>query len=150
MDHKQEALQHALQSGSTSNYGAIFAGFAEKGIDDIRPRENVFTFAAWQALGRQVKRGEHGVSVCTWIPITKKDDSGEAQPIGRKPRMTTVFHVSQTEPRAGYSEALWQYALRHGVVDPCAPIETREAFSTTFERQTAAQSYYSEQFEVTP
>lgn len=95
----QEALSHALQSQSTMNYASIFTGFAEKGISkaDIKPRENVFTFHAWKALGRSVKKGEHGVKVCTWVPMTKKDDNGQAQPIGRKPRMTTVFHVSQTE-----------------------------------------------------
>lgn len=113
---QQEALQHALQSLSMANYAAIFSGFEAKGIalDDIKPRENVFTFNAWQALGRQVRKGEHGVSICTWIPMSKKDADGVAQPIGRKPRTTTVFHVSQTEPRDGYSETLWQYALKHG------------------------------------
>lgn len=100
---QQEALSHALQSQSVMNYAAIFTGFGEKGIsqDDIKPRENVFTFHAWKALGRSVRKGEHGVKVCTWVPMTKKDDNGEAQPIGRKPRMTTVFHVSQTDPING-------------------------------------------------
>jgi antirestriction protein ArdC len=98
----QEALQRATQSASTANYAAIFSGFAEKGIpaDQVEPRVNVLTFDAWKALGRHVKKGEHGVRVCTWIPMTKKDDSGEAKPIGMKPRSTTVFHVSQTEADA--------------------------------------------------
>lgn len=97
---QQEALQRAVSSPSMANYGAIFAGFQEKGIavDDIRPRENVFTFHAWKALGRVVRRGEHGVKVCTWVEMSKKDETGATQPIGRKPRMTTVFHVSQTDP----------------------------------------------------
>jgi antirestriction protein ArdC len=97
---QQEALSHALQSQSTMNYASIFVGFGEKGIaeSDIKPRENVFTFHAWKALGRSVRKGEHGVKVCTWIPMTKKDDTGEAHDIGRKPRMTTVFHISQTDP----------------------------------------------------
>lgn len=94
----QEALSHALQSQSMSNYAAIYSGFAEKGITDIKPRENVFTFNAWKALGRSVRKGEHGVKVCTWVPMSKKDADGVAQPIGRKPRMTTVFHISQTDP----------------------------------------------------
>jgi hypothetical protein len=56
------------------NYSAIFQGFMAKGIaeTDIKPRENVFTFHAWKALGRSVKRGEHGVKVVTFIaPIGK-------------------------------------------------------------------------------
>lgn len=101
---QQEALSNALQSPSLTNYPAIFQGFMAKGIpeSDIKPRENVFTFNAWQALGRQVRKGEHGVAVCTWIPMSKKDENGEAQPVGRKPRTTTVFHVSQTQPMPGY------------------------------------------------
>ncbi|CAB4171388.1 Domain of unknown function DUF1738 [uncultured Caudovirales phage] len=96
---QQEALNRATQSPSMANYAAIFNGFAEKGIaqSDILPRENVFTFNAWKALGRSVRKGEHGVKVCTWVEMSKKNDAGEALPIGRKPRMTTVFHISQTE-----------------------------------------------------
>ena len=46
-----------------------------KGIPeaDIKPRENVFTFDAWRALGRSVKRGEHGVRVVTFIEGTTKE-----------------------------------------------------------------------------
>lgn len=72
-----------------------------KGIDaaDIEPRVNVFTYHAWLALGRQVRKGEHGVRVTTFIPMTKTDaTTGEKKPIGRRARGTTVFHVSQTDP----------------------------------------------------
>jgi antirestriction protein ArdC len=150
MTATSEALARATQSASMSNYANIYAGFAEKGIADVRPRENVFTYAAWQALGRQVKKGEHGVHCVTWVPMTKKDANGEAQPIGRKPRGTTLFHVSQTEPRAGYSENLWQYALREGVLqeqqeqkkaEPCA--NTASAGNDDFD------VYYSDQFTET-
>lgn len=96
---QQQALNNALYSDSLSNYPAIFAGFLEKGIaeDDIQPRINVFTFNAWKAKGRQVRKGEHGVRVVTWVPMTRKDDAGNAVPIGRKPKTTTVFHISQTD-----------------------------------------------------
>lgn len=94
------AIANATQSASTMNYGTIFREFAERGIPakNILPRENVFTFNAWKALGRQVRKGEHGVKVCTWIPMSKKDANGELQPIGRKPRTVSVFHISQTDP----------------------------------------------------
>lgn len=98
-----EAIQNALRSQSVMNYNAIFQGFMEKGIaeEDIKPRENVFTYHAWRALDRQVKRGEHGVKVVTWVPMTKKDkESGEVAKLGRRPKSATVFHVSQTEPIA--------------------------------------------------
>lgn len=94
-----EALARATQGQSWANYPAIFAGLAAKGIpaDQIQPRENVLTFHAWKALGRVVRKGEHGVKVVTFVPMMKRDTNGEAQPIGRRPRTTTVFHISQTE-----------------------------------------------------
>jgi antirestriction protein ArdC len=96
---QQEALTRAVSSPSTMNYAAIVSGFMDKGIpeSDILPRENVFTFNAWRALGRTVKKGEHGVKVVTFVPVEKKDkDTGEVVDRYRKPHTTTVFHVSQT------------------------------------------------------
>jgi hypothetical protein len=99
-----EALDRARTGQTLSNYPAIFAGFMAKGIPeaDIKPRENVFTFNAWKALGRSVKRGEHGVRVVTFIECTgaERDPStGEERPTSyRRPHTTTVFHISQTEP----------------------------------------------------
>jgi hypothetical protein len=104
-EQQQEALSRAVSGQTMSNWPAIFAGFVAKGIpeQDIRPRENVFTYNAWKALGRQVRRGEHGVKVCTFVPMTKKakdEATGEETktPIGSRPWTTTVFHVSQTDP----------------------------------------------------
>jgi hypothetical protein len=50
-----EALANARNGQTMTNYPAIFAGFIEKGIPEyeIKPRENVFTFHAWKALGRR-------------------------------------------------------------------------------------------------
>jgi hypothetical protein len=94
-----EALSRAVNGLSLGNYPAIFAGFAAKGIpeSEVRPRENVFTYQAWRALGRQVRRGEHGVKVVTFIEYSKEDKAtGEKQSF-RRPWTTTVFHVSQTD-----------------------------------------------------
>mgnify|MGYP001594226297 CR=1 FL=1 len=97
-----QALANATSSESMMNYPAIFEGFMAKGIagDDIRPRENVFTYNAWLAKGRQVRKGEHGVKVITWISVgDKTDETGAVLEEGyRKAHTTTVFHVSQTEP----------------------------------------------------
>jgi len=95
-----EALQRARTSSSTTNFSAIFEGFESKGIPaaEIEPRVNVLTYNAWLALGRQVRRGEHGVKVCTFVSMTKKNESGVAESIGKQPRMTTVFHITQTDP----------------------------------------------------
>src|SRR5262245_31437468 len=104
---QQEALDRAATGQSLANWVPIIEGFAAKGIpaDDIRPRENVFIYHAWRALGRQVRRGEHGVKVVTFVSVDRKPDSadtdGEAvkRRAGyRRPWSATVFHISQTDP----------------------------------------------------
>ena len=108
---QQEALSRAVSGQTLSNWPAIVAGFTAKGIpeSDIRPRENVFTYHAWRALGRQVRRGEHGVKVCTFVACEGKsensnpegeeqDEPNKAKGGYRRPWTATVFHVSQTDP----------------------------------------------------
>jgi hypothetical protein len=100
-----ESLKRAVSGQSVTNFPAIFQGFAAKGIPEteIKPRENVFTFDAWKALGRVVRRGEHGVKVTTFVESKSKEideDTGERKTF-RRPWTTTVFHVSQTEPLKG-------------------------------------------------
>jgi antirestriction protein ArdC len=112
-ERRQEALTRAVTGQTLSNYPAIFQGFVAMGIpeSDIRPRENVFTFQAWKALGRHVRKGQHGVKVITFIttesgknqePQTENLDCGDSQPKKSsrhsRPWTTTVFHISQTDP----------------------------------------------------
>src|SRR5712692_1893431 len=102
-DVRREALTRAVSGQTMSNYPAIFQGFIARGIpeSEIKPRENVFTFEAWKALGRYVRKGEHGVKVVTFIECSKENrETGEKESF-RRPWTTTVFHVSQTEPING-------------------------------------------------
>ena len=100
---RQEALSRAVGGITASNYPAIFAGFIEKGIpeSEIRPRENVFTFQAWKALGRYVGRGEHGIKVATVREfhkrVTDRETGEEKVETYSVPWTATVFHISQTE-----------------------------------------------------
>jgi N-terminal domain of anti-restriction factor ArdC len=91
-DIQAEALARAANGQSLTNWPTIIAGFNAKGIPeaDIHPRENVFTYHAWRALGRQVRRGEHGVKIATFIKGRDTDKP--------RPWFTTVFHISQTDP----------------------------------------------------
>ena len=51
-------------------------------------------FKAWQALGRQVRKGEHGLRILA--PMAKKDaDTGESRIFGF--RGVAVFDISQTD-----------------------------------------------------
>ena len=99
---RQEALTRAASGSALTNYPAIFAGFEAMGIPEaeILPRVNVLTFEAWRALGRHVRKGEHGVKVVTWVPLADKVDAetGEVTPRGKRPKVAVVFHVSQTDP----------------------------------------------------
>lgn len=107
---RQAALSRAVTGQSTANWRAIFEGFIARGIpaDDIQPRENVFTYRAWQALGRQVRKGERGIRVCTFAPIKekRKADGELVRRAGKRPWFTTVFHISQTDPITGVGDAL--------------------------------------------
>ena len=98
-EQQSEALSRATSNLSMLNYPAIYEGFAAKGISDVIPRENVFTYNAWRAKGRQVRKGEHGVKVVTWITCKSKEidrDTGEAKTYKRQ-KGVTVFHISQTD-----------------------------------------------------
>jgi hypothetical protein len=100
---QNKALENAVSGESLANYKTIFDGFAAMGIDmaDVEPRVNVFTFNAWKALGRVVKKGQHGVRIVTVIPCTKKDRETGAEIPVKKVKTTTVFHISQTEEIGG-------------------------------------------------
>jgi antirestriction factor ArdC-like protein len=105
---QQEALSRAIGGQALTNWPAIIHGFTAKGIpeSDILPRENVFTYHAWRALGRQVRRGEHGVKVVTFVPVGDRtdgqDDTERERPVkrrgGSRPWSATVFHITQTDP----------------------------------------------------
>ena len=101
-----EALSRAVSGQTLSNYPTIFRELMARGIPeaDIMPRENVFTFQAWRALGRTVRRGEHGVKVITYRTITKKTtkpDGTEGEETFSRPWSATVFHISQTDVWTG-------------------------------------------------
>ena len=110
-ERQTEALSRALTGQSWSNYPAIIQGFKARGIPEaqISPRENVFTYQAWKALGRQVRKGEHGVKVVTFIKRDKKSkdrETGETKlEIVSMPRTVSVFHISQTDSREGAQNA---------------------------------------------
>lgn len=92
----KEALANILSNQSVSNFSQVIAEFMARGIpaDEIRPKENVFTYRAWQGLGRQVRRGEKGVKLTTWVVKPDKDDDKKFR---KFPVYSTVFHVSQTD-----------------------------------------------------
>ncbi len=110
-ERQAEALSRAITGQSWSNFPAIIQGFTARGIpeDQILPRENVFTYQAWRALGRQVRKGEHGVKVITFIQRDKKVKDTEADEVKLQiysvPSTVSVFHISQTDAKEGVQHA---------------------------------------------
>lgn len=92
---KIKAGQATIEKAQSREFGQndllVMTAFEERGIH-ATPRVDVFTYNAWLAKGRQVKKGEKGVKIFTFIE--RKDGS-------KQPRSVTVFHVSQTESLNG-------------------------------------------------
>lgn len=99
MADAREALERAT-NGVSENDGLVIQAFAMRGLE-VTPRVDVFTYRAWQAAGRQVRRGEHGVKVVVWVPREPNAAERKRDPNAKGTMMpwhTTVFHVSQTDP----------------------------------------------------
>ena len=111
-----DALDRAKTDQSLSNYPAIYEGFMAKGIPEaeIKPRENVFTFQAWKALGRSVKRGEHGVKVVTFVETEGKmiqQQESKPKAIGSLAQLRC-----STYPRLSRQRTTELHADKHGLV----------------------------------
>lgn len=99
----EEALARIQSMGFGKNDALCIMAFAERGIDpeQITPRENVLTFRAWRAKGRQVAKGAISVQVTTWIPCKdskRQTKEGEERAEKLRPKTAYLFHVSQTIP----------------------------------------------------
>ena len=81
----------------TENCEFVVKEFSNRGIpvDEIKPKENVFTFGKWIRQGRSVRKGETGVKICWLAPMIKETKNGEKQTFRVISR--SVFHISQTE-----------------------------------------------------
>lgn len=86
----------------------VARGIAPHDIETFGPNQNVRTYRAWRALGRQVRKGERSVRLTVWHPIGKSEvdpDTGEPKPERCRPVSACVFHISQTDPVNGQGVA---------------------------------------------
>lgn len=83
----QATVNKAQRGMSIHNDTIVIAAFQERGIE-ATPRVDVFTFNAWLAKGRVVRKGQKGVKIVTFF---EKPDGTKVS------RSVTVFHVSQTD-----------------------------------------------------
>lgn len=106
---REEALAR-IRSGFSKNDQAVIIAFAEAGIDpdQITPRQNVLTFDAWKAAGRQVAKGATSLRIEVWVPRkgkkTEEDDEKKGGALMR--RTARLFHESQTLPKGTPSGTL--------------------------------------------
>lgn len=102
-----EALAR-IEDGESNNDEVVIEEFEALGYSNVIPRETVLTYTAWQAKGRQVRKGEKSVKIETWIPVRAKlDENGKPKldENGRplmvlKRKLASVFHIDQTDPIA--------------------------------------------------
>jgi len=90
------ALERAQDGRECANDLLIIAAYAARGID-AHPRVDVFTFAAWKALHRHVRKNEHGVHVATYAHREEVKSDGTIEEHSF-PTSAVVFHLSQTDP----------------------------------------------------
>lgn len=69
---------------------------AERGCQ-CEPYVDWYTYRRWRAQGYQVRKGEKGVELTTWIPITEEDEDGTEEVVGRRPWRTHVFCRCQVD-----------------------------------------------------
>ena len=78
-----------FHSYSLSNWMLMWMQGERRNMTITRPAG----YRAWQALDRQVRKGEHGLKI--FAPMTRKDDDDNVMVFGF--RLATVFDVSQTD-----------------------------------------------------
>lgn len=104
--YQTEALNRARSGNSIRNEMLVLQAMLLKGVprEDIKPRDNCLTLQAWNALGRYVRKGEHGVRVPTIVSgtaTTRDETTGqETQRAFKRMKAAYVFHISQTEARS--------------------------------------------------
>jgi hypothetical protein len=108
---EREALSRASRPMPNGNDAQCILEFSSRGIpveeiETFGPGQNVFTYKAWRAKGRQVRKGEKSVKLTVWHPIDSDDDDTDRntdKPKRKRCRPVTacVFHVSQTDPAEG-------------------------------------------------
>lgn len=90
------ALERAREGKTCANDLFLVAAYAARCID-AHPRVDVFTYNAWRALHRHVRKGEHGIRITTYThtEALRPDGTADEQSF---PVSAVVFHASQTDP----------------------------------------------------
>lgn len=105
----RDAMERGSRCLPNGNDGPCVMEFAGRGvpldqIDTFGPNQNVRTYRAWRAKGRQVRKGEKSVRLTVWRPHDDNpglyvEPGADGKPVRVKCRPVTacVFHISQTD-----------------------------------------------------
>lgn len=110
----ENSLANASRHAPNSNDIPVIMEFQTRGLSSDKvhtfgPEQNVYTYNAWQAKGRQVRKGERSVRCTVWIPVVVKGKPDAIRESDRKDRTRSrmhnacLFHISQTDPIGGAS-----------------------------------------------
>ena len=87
-----------FERGYSLQNSIILAQASESRGCTCEPYRDWFTYNRWSVQGFQVQKGEHGVKLSTFVPVTKKVD-GEDKVTGSRPWTTTVFCRCQVKEK---------------------------------------------------
>lgn len=88
----QEARNQSIFSTLDESDIATSMESIDANLCECEPYQDVFTYNRWKAQGYQVRRGEHGCRVTTWVPKDKDNPDK-----GVFPRTATVFCRCQVD-----------------------------------------------------
>ena len=88
-----------FEHGKSTAHVLLLASAAAANGCQCKAYRDWFTYRRWQAQGYQVRKGEHGTRITTWVHYTAKDKDGNEHERTR-PRTTTVFCRCQVDPIA--------------------------------------------------
>jgi len=108
------AFRRGQRFQAGSNDLPVIMEFQSRGLNPadvitFGPAQNVRTYRAWRALGRQVRKGEKSVRCTVWAHREKKGAKPRADgtiPETSFPVIACVFHVSQTDAIEGPNPCL--------------------------------------------
>ena len=98
MTEKMTAEQAQTFDGHSIANALILTQAAQERQCACIPYQDWYTYKRWRAQGMQVQKGEHGVKLTTYIPVTKETDDGKTEVTHTRPWHTSVFCRCQVKP----------------------------------------------------
>lgn len=96
-NHFTPTTATVFEAGESLIHTAILSQIAHDKGCSCQPYIDWFTYNRWNAQGFQVQKGEHGIKLTTYVPVTEKKDGKETT--YTVPHGTTVFCRCQVKAK---------------------------------------------------